>query len=470
MQAVAYGVGFLAVAFLLYVVMFGASSSGFIGTLHDQLTGCYCLRPIFRLCCGKRCAKFAHKMEDVCCWRPNPLLQLFYLGLMAGGFLLYAVHSLPLIGPPNTRLSIWHRYSAYLTMVGGVLIFVAASFADPGVVTAGNLHRFSRVPFDNVLYEPRMCRTCMIPRPARSKHCVICNRCVARFDHHCPWLNSCVGERNYRWFLLFLGYHSYLCFYATYQHARMVQYLVVDAHRLPEAYYYDEAGVAQTISYWQGFQVRCHIRRPPAQVKGLTHLPKATNEAAAVCCLCASQYMFAHHNIVMAIGIFCAVIGAALWGFLAYHIYLVWCGTTTNETFKWDDLKCELTAQAKEQDRERAKKSKTKSSAPTAVTVPDNIYCRSFFSNLWEIVYPLSSRPADDFGPALQAGGVMTEFPPSKIGTSASNGTDARADAANTEDENGEQDDSESDSEIDSDDGRNLPAVAAAAGGHLHAD
>ena len=70
MQAVAYGVGFLAVAFLLYVVMFGASSSGFIGTLHDQLTGCYCLRPIFRLCCGKRCAKFAHKMEDVCCWRP----------------------------------------------------------------------------------------------------------------------------------------------------------------------------------------------------------------------------------------------------------------------------------------------------------------------------------------------------------------------------------------------------------------
>ena len=38
-----------------------------------------------------------------------------------------------------------------------------------------------------------------------SKHCGSCNRCVAHFDHHCKWLNNCIGDSNYSLFVGFIG-------------------------------------------------------------------------------------------------------------------------------------------------------------------------------------------------------------------------------------------------------------------------
>ena len=35
-------------------------------------------------------------------------------------------------------------------------------------------------------------------RTAKAKHCRICDKCVRDFDHHCIWLNNCIGKRNYR--------------------------------------------------------------------------------------------------------------------------------------------------------------------------------------------------------------------------------------------------------------------------------
>lgn len=40
------------------------------------------------------------------------------------------------------------------------------------------------------------CMRCGIPRPMRAAHCAECGRCVRRFDRHCPWLDTCVGQRN----------------------------------------------------------------------------------------------------------------------------------------------------------------------------------------------------------------------------------------------------------------------------------
>jgi len=52
----------------------------------------------------------------------------------------------------------------------------------------------------------RFCRTCNIVKPMRAHHCSICKRCVLKMDHHCPWVNSCVGWQNHKHFLLFLVY------------------------------------------------------------------------------------------------------------------------------------------------------------------------------------------------------------------------------------------------------------------------
>jgi len=64
--------------------------------------------------------------------------------------------------------------------------------ADDPECREGELHRF--------------CRTCNIVKPMRAHHCSICKRCVLKMDHHCPWVNNCVGWKNHKHFLLFLFY------------------------------------------------------------------------------------------------------------------------------------------------------------------------------------------------------------------------------------------------------------------------
>ena len=76
------------------------------------------------------------------------LLQLIYLSLMGGGFALFLAGSYPLI--PNPNLTEYHKPTSFIVMCGGIWIFILASFVDPGTITAANLHRYSRLPYDQV--------------------------------------------------------------------------------------------------------------------------------------------------------------------------------------------------------------------------------------------------------------------------------------------------------------------------------
>lgn len=88
-----------------------------------------------------------------------------------------------------------------------VISHLVALLLDPGEADlrkqdANMLPEFDRTIHAHVIENGR-CHLCNINTSSRkTKHCGICNKCVDRFDHHCKWLNNCVGHRNYVAFIL----------------------------------------------------------------------------------------------------------------------------------------------------------------------------------------------------------------------------------------------------------------------------
>ncbi|KIW48244.1 uncharacterized protein PV06_00851 [Exophiala oligosperma] len=133
----------------------------------------------------------------------------YLAGIFAGTLFWVGFNYLTAILPATFSSNLLSNLSFAVFYAGTSYFYFLSMFQDPGWVpklASRNQQRamieelFSLWKFD----EENFCVQCMVRKPLRSKHCRRCHRCVAKQDHHCPWIHNCVGNNNLRHFYIYI--------------------------------------------------------------------------------------------------------------------------------------------------------------------------------------------------------------------------------------------------------------------------
>ena len=100
----------------------------------------------------------------------------------------------------NTTLVIMNTFFFALA-----IFFYCLTLIDPGYVPLKKdfLGLMERLVDEN-FHMDYICINCENLHPENSMHCNYCNKCVQGYDHHCTFVNNCLGYKNHKYFLLFL--------------------------------------------------------------------------------------------------------------------------------------------------------------------------------------------------------------------------------------------------------------------------
>lgn len=228
-------------------------------------------------------AYFNNKLFNYLAWAV-PLFYFVTITYCLHNFFTKTYYILPIA----IQQSYVHKFCIGISVIMIYTTFFQCVFSNPGRVDNSNVI-IARTIFENnnlIFFDDNSCSTCQIIKPARSKHCSLCNSCVLLFDHHCVWVNNCVGYYNYRWFLAYLFCNIEIFIYGF--------YLCLTALR---------ANRDSSLSYWRN-------------ITSTTDTNKITGIFIILCI------------------IFCFLTSV----FTGLHLRYIYLGVTTNEAEKWSEI------------------------------------------------------------------------------------------------------------------------------------
>ena len=138
--------------------------------------------------------------------------MLVYLIMMFGSLLALLLFAFPckytdltayLDSIFESDISIWASLLCITLFTLTFFFFTLAAYKDPGYIRNDGVNFMDLL---NVCESTQLCAECETIRTTRSRHCSVCGCCVERFDHHCPWINNCVGLKNHNVFLAYLTF------------------------------------------------------------------------------------------------------------------------------------------------------------------------------------------------------------------------------------------------------------------------